>query len=126
MTRSATTPSQPPAAPQSTSATFDGIPSREPCLNWATSIAAEYAATSSAERRAACALGPSALSMVNPNAAKATMLYVFRNSTWNKSVEGDVRSYTSLLVAAQNNAAASASALAIHHALALPDSEESP
>ena len=123
--RSATTPSQPPAAPQSTSTTFQEIPSREPCLNWTTSIAAEYAATSSAERSAACALGPSALSAVNPTAAKATMLYVLRSSTWNKSAEGDVRSYTSLLVAAQNSAAASASALAIQNTLALSDTKES-
>lgn len=126
MSRPATTPSQPPAAPHSTSTTFHAIPSRVPCRNWPTSIAAEYAATSSTERSKPCALGPSALSAVNPTAAKAAMLYVLRSSTWNRSAEGDVRSYTSLLVAAQNNAAASASALAIHQTLALSGPEESP
>ena len=54
------------------------------------------------------------------------MLYVLRSSAWNSSAEGDVRSYTSVLVAAQNSAAASASAVATHTSLALPDSEESP
>ena len=34
--RPATTPSQPPAAPQSTSTTFQEIPSREPCATCTT------------------------------------------------------------------------------------------
>jgi hypothetical protein len=40
-------------------------------------------------------------------------------------VAGDVRSYTSLLVAAQNSAAATTTATAIHDLLALPDPRES-
>ena len=121
----ATTPSQPPAAPHRTSATFHATPSCEPRTAWTTSIAAEYAATTSAARSAARALGPSALSAVNPTSAKAAMLYVLRSTMWNVSAGGDVRSYMSLLVAAQNSAAATTTATAIHDHLALPDPRES-
>ena len=108
--RFATTPSQPPAAPQRTSTTFHAMPSFEPLIAWTISIAPEYTATYSAPAAGVSALAPSALRALNPTSAKAVMLYAFRSSTWNESSGGDVRSYTSLLVAAQNSAAASASA----------------
>jgi hypothetical protein len=44
---------------------------------------------------------------------------------WNESMGGDVRSYTSLLVAAQNSAAATATAAAIQNRLAPSDRESS-
>jgi hypothetical protein len=112
MIRSAMTPSAPPAAPHKTSAAFHNTPSWEACQAWATSIAAEYAATSSAARSSGRALGPSALSALNPTSAKAAMLYALRNSTCQDNVGGDVASYTSSLVAAQNSAAAISSATA--------------
>lgn len=108
--RPAITPSQPPTAPQNTSTTFHGIPSCEPRAAWASSIAAEYAATSTAPRSGARVAGPSALSAINPTSAKAAMLYALRNTTWKLNVGGEVRSYTSLLIAAQNSAAATSSA----------------
>ena len=117
----ATTPSQPPAAPHRTSTTFHAMPSCEPRAAWTTSIAAEYAATASAARNAALVLGRSALSTVNPSSAKAAMLYALRSRTWNESTGGDVRSYTSLLVAAQNSTAATTTATAIRNHLASPD-----
>ncbi len=120
----ATTPSQPPAAPQRTSTTFHATPSSEPRAACTASIAAEYAATTSAARSDAFVLGPSALSAVNPTTAKAAMLYALRSRTWNDSTAGDVRSYTSLLVAAQNSAAATVTARAIHQRLAPPDLRE--
>lgn len=123
--RSATTPSQPPAAPHRTSVTFHAMPSCEPWTAWTISIAAEYAPTSTAPRSAARAVGPSALSAVNPTSAKAAMLYAFRSSTWNESPGGDVASYTSLLVAAQNSTAATASASAIRSHLASDPGEPS-
>lgn len=111
--RAATTPSQPPAAPQRTSKTFHATPSCEPRTPWTISIAAEYAATMSAPRSGACALGPSALSEVNPTSAKAAMLYALRSSTCQESAGGEVRSYTSLLIAAQNSTAATTAAAAL-------------
>jgi hypothetical protein len=62
---------------------------------------------------------------VNPTSAKAAMLYVLRSTMWNESMGGDVRSYTSLLVAAQNSAAATATAAAIQNRLAPSDRESS-
>ncbi len=121
----ATTPSQPPAAPHKTSMVFHTAPSCDPRAAWTTSIAAEYTATTSAARSAARVLGPSALSAVNPTSAKAAMLYVLRSTMWNESTGGDVRSYTSLLVAAQNSAAATATATAIQNRLAPSDRESS-
>ena len=121
----ATTPSQPPAAPHRTSTAFHNAPSCDPRASWTTSIAAEYAATTSAARSAALVLGPNALSAVNPTSAKATMLYVLRSTTWNERSGGDVTSYTSLLVAAQNSAAAAATATQIQTHLA-PSDRESP
>ena len=121
----ATTPSHPPAAPHRTSKALHTTPSCDPRAAWTTSIAAEYAATASAPRNAARTLGPSALSAVNPTSAKATMLYVLRSTMWNDSLGGDVASYTSLLVAAQNSAAATTTATAIHNHLAPPDRESS-
>lgn len=123
MMRQATTPSQPPAAPQSTSIRFHAIPSRDPWSAWATSMAAEYDATSAAPRDSARVLGPSALSALNPTSAKAAMLYAFRSTTWNDSHAGDVASYTSLLIASQNSAAAMVSANAPHTLRARLDSE---
>lgn len=110
--RAAAAPNTPPSAPQATSAAFQSAPSWEPCNAWATSMAPEYAATSSAARSAGRALGPSALSALNPTSAKAAMLYALRNSTCQDSVGGEVASYTSLLVAAQNSAAAISSVTA--------------
>ena len=104
---------------------FHTAPSPDPRAAWTTSIAAEYAATASAARSAARVLGPSALSAVNPTSAKATMLYVLRSTTWNESPAGDVTSYTALLVAAQNSAAATATATAIQNHLAPSDRESS-
>ena len=121
----ATTPSQPPAAPHRVSTAFHTAPSCDPRAAWTTSIAAEYAATASAARSAARVLGPNALSAVNPTTAKATMLYVLRSTMWNENSPGDVRSYTSLLVAAQNSAAAIAPATAIQTRLAPTDLESS-
>ena len=123
--RAATTPSQPPAAPQRTSATFHATPSFEPRTPWTISIAAEYAATSSAPRSAARALGPSALSEVNPTSAKAAMLYAFRSTTCQESASGEVSSYISLLVATQNSTAATTAAAALQNHL-VPASGESP
>lgn len=123
--RFATTPSQPPAAPQRTSTTFHAMPSCEPLIAWTISIAAEYAATSSAPRPGVSALAPSALRAVNPTSAKAAMLYAFRSSTWNENAGGDVRSYTSLSVAAQNSAAASPTATTPQILRALRESGES-
>ncbi len=120
----ATTPSHPPAAPHRTSKTLHAADS-DPCAIWTTSIAAEYAATRSAPRNAARVLGPSALSAVNPTSAKATMLYVLRSTMWNESRDGDVTSYTSLLVAAQNSAAATVTATTIQNHLAPSDRESS-
>lgn len=114
MKRAPTTPSEPPSAPHSTSIAFHTIPSRVPWSAWPTSIAAEYAATSSAPRSEALALGPSALSALNPTSAKAAMLYAFRSTTWNDRNGGDVRSYTSLLTAAQNSVAATTPVTAVH------------
>lgn len=122
--RPATTPSHPPAAPQRTSTTFHAMPSWDPRTNWTTSIAAEYAATSSAPRSVALAVDPNALSAVNPTSAKATMLYALRSSTCHASAGGDVMSYTSLLVAAQNSTAATITADAIHAHLAPLDAGE--
>jgi len=122
--RPATTPSQPPAAPQRTSATFHARPSCVPRTAWTISIVPEYAATESAPRSAGAALAPSALSAVNPTSAKAAMLYTFRNSTWNESAGGEVMSYTSLLIAAQNSAAATTSATGIQTRLAELDPGE--
>ncbi len=113
MIRAAITPSTPPAAPHRTSTAFHNTPSWDECQAWATSIAAEYAATSSAARASGRALGPSALSALNPTSAKAAILYALRNSTCQDSVGGDVASYTSSLVAAQNRAAAISSAAAL-------------
>lgn len=110
--RAAATPSMPPSAPHATSAAFQSMPSWEPCQAWAASMAPEYAATSSAARSSGRALGPSALSALNPTSAKAAMLYALRNSTCQDSVGGEVASYTSSLVAAQNSAAATSSATA--------------
>lgn len=121
----ATTPSQPPAAPHRTSKVLHASPSCDPRAAWTTSIAAEYAATATAPRNTARALGPSALSAVNPTSAKATMLYVLRSTMWNERPGGDVTSYTSLLVAAQNSAAATATATAIQNHLAPSDGESS-
>ena len=104
---------------------FHTTPSCDPRTAWTTSIAAEYAATASAARSAGRVLGPSALSAVNPTTAKATMLYVLRSTMWNESADGDVRSYTSLLVAAQNRAAATATDTAIQPRLAPTDLESS-
>ena len=123
--RPATTPSHPPAAPQRTSATFHAMPSFDPRPAWTSSIAAEYPATSSAPRSGAFAIGPSALSAVNPTSAKAAMLYDLRNSTCHESQLGDVTSYTTLLIAAQNSTAAITSAAAIQNLLAPLDSGES-
>lgn len=123
--RSPTAPSQPPAAPQSTSNAFHASPSCEPRTACVTSIAAEYAPTSSAARSGPRTLGPSALSAVNPTSAKAAMLYALRRSTWNESAEGDVVSYTALLVAAQNMTAATATATAIRDHLPLDPGEPS-
>ena len=122
--RPASTPSQPPTAPQTTSTAFHAIPSSDPRTAWTISIAAEYAATSSAPRSGARALGASALSAVNPTSAKAAMLYALRSSTCSENRAGDVRSYTSLLVAAQNSAAATISAAEIHSHLALLGPED--
>src|SRR5947209_20053142 len=119
----ATTPSHRPAAPHRTSTAFHTTPSCDPRAAWTASIAAEYAATSSAPRSAARVLGPSALSAVNATSAKAAMLYVLRSKMWNDSCGGDVTSYTSLLVAAQNSAAATTTA--IHTHLDPPDRESS-
>jgi hypothetical protein len=121
----ATTPSQPPAAPHRTSIAFQTTPSCDPRAAWTTSIAAEYTATASAALSPGRVLGPSALSAVNPTSAKAAMLYVLRSTMWNESMGGDVRSYTSLLVAAQNSAAATATAAAIQNRLAPSDRESS-
>ncbi len=123
--RPATTPSHPPAAPQRTSATFHAMPSCDPRTAWTISIAAEYAATSTALRSEAFAVGPSALSAVNPTSAKAAMLYDLRSSTCHENQPGDVISYTALLVAAQNSEAAITTAAAIQNLLALPGSGES-
>ena len=49
---------------------------------------------------------PGALSALNPAAAKAAILYAFRNGTWNASPSGEVISYTSLLTAIHNRSAA--------------------
>ena len=122
--RPATTPSQPPAAPQITSMVFQTNPSPDPRTPCTISIAAEYAATSAAARSAARPLGASALSAVNPTTAKAAMLYALRNTTWNESACGDVTSYTSLLVAAQNSTAATMSASQIRGHLASVDPGE--
>jgi len=122
--RPATTPSQPPAAPQRTSTTFHAMPSGDPRTAWTISIAKEYAATSTVPRSAARALGPSALSAVNPTSAKAAMLYALRSTTCQDSHPGEVKSYTALLVAAQNSVAASTSATALHTVLALSDPGE--
>ena len=124
--RPATTPSHPPAAPQRTSATFHAMPSADPRSHWTISIAAEYAATSTAARSGAFAVGPNALSAVNPTTAKAAMLYDLRSSTCHESQPGDVTSYTTLLVAAQNSTAAITTAAAIQNLLAPPDSGDSP
>ena len=118
-------PSHPPAAPHRTSKALHKTPSCDPRAACTTSIAAEYAATASAPRSAALVLGPSALSAVNPTSAKATMLYVLRSRMWNVSWGGDVTSYTSLLVAAQNSTAATATATAIRNLLAPSDLESS-
>ena len=123
--RPATTPSHPPAAPQRTSATFHAMPSCDPRPAWTISIAAEYAATSSAPRSGAFAVGPSALSAVNPTSAKAAMLYALRTTTCHENQLGDVASYTALSVAAQNSTAATATAAAIQNLLAPLDSGES-
>lgn len=123
--RPSITPSQPPAAPHATSAAFQTSPSFEPRTAWTISIAPEYAATSSAARSGPRVLEPSALSAVNPTNAKAAILYAFRKSTWKESTDGEVISYTSLLVAVQNRAAAASDAVAIQTLLALPDPGES-
>ena len=123
--RPATTPSQPPAAPQITSIVFHASPSWDPRTACTISIAPEYAATSTAPRSTARALGASALSAVNPTSAKAAMLYALRSSTWNDSACGDVTSYTSLLVAAQNSAAATISASEIRRHLSADPGERS-
>ena len=120
------TPSQPPAAPQTTSTTFQTGPSCEPRTAWTISIAPEYAATSNAARSGPRVLEPSALSAVNPTSAKAAMLYALRKSTWNVSAVGEVISYSSLLVAAQNITAATTDAAAIHPLLASVDPGETP
>ncbi len=117
--RGAPTPSRPPSAPHATSAAFQARLSPAPCQAWAISIAPEYAATSSAARSTGRALGPSALSALNPTSAKAAMLYALRNSTCQDSVGGEVASYTSSLVAAQNSAAATSSAAAFQPQLDL-------
>lgn len=109
--RTATAPSMPPSAPHTTSTAFQSAPSWA-CQDWTTSMAPEYAATSSAARSTGRALGPSALSALNPTSAKAAMLYALRNSTCQDSVGGEVASYTSSLVAAQNSAAATSGAAA--------------
>lgn len=108
--RPALAPSAPPTTPHAVSNTFHPRPSFEPSHAWATSIVAEYAPTSSAPRSAGFALGPNALSAMNPTSAKAAMLYAFRSRTWNDSAAGDVSSYTTSLVAIQNSAAATSSA----------------
>ena len=123
--RPSITPSQPPAAPNATSAAFQTSPSFEPRTAWTISIAPEYAATSSAARSGPRVLEPSALSAVNPTSAKAAILYAFRKSTWNESSDGEVISYSSLLVATQNRTAATTDAVAIQTLLALPDPGES-
>lgn len=108
-----TTPSAPPRAPQTTSIAFQASPSRDPLARCAISIAAEYAATISAPRNSARALDPSDVSAMNPTSAKAAMLYAFRNTTCQESAEGEVASYTALLVATQNSAAATTSVAAL-------------
>jgi hypothetical protein len=123
--RPSITPSQPPAAPQATSTAFQTSPSFEPRMAWTISIAPEYAATSSAARSGPRVLEPSALSAVNPTSAKAAILYDFRKSTWNENASGEVISYNSLLVAAQNITAATSDAATIQTLLALPDPGES-
>jgi len=123
--RPSITPSQPPAAPHATSAAFQTSPSFEPRTAWTISIAPEYAATSSAARSGPRVLEPSALSAVNPTNAKAAILYAFRKSTWNESSDGEVISYSSLLVATQNRTAATTDAVAIQTLLALLDPGES-
>jgi len=123
--RPAFAPSAPPTTPHSVSNTFQASPSFEPSQAWATSIAAEYAPTSSAPRSTGRALGPSALSAMNPTSAKAAMLYAFRSSTWNESSPGDVISYTTSLVAIQNSAAATSNAPTFQRHFFPFDSEES-
>ncbi len=112
--RPAFAPSAPPTTPHAVSNTFHAGPSLEPSHAWATSMAAEYAPTSSAPRSTGLALGPSALSAMNPTSAKAAMLYAFRSRTWNDSIAGDVISYTTSLVAIQNRVAATSSAPTFH------------
>ncbi|MEA2718769.1 MAG: hypothetical protein QOJ39_633 [Candidatus Eremiobacteraeota bacterium] len=124
--RPATTPSHPPAAPHRTSAAFHAMPSCDPRTAWAISIAAEYAATASAARGPALAVGPSALSQMNPTSAKAAMLYNLRTTTCHENALGDVASYTALSVAAQNSTAATATAATIQNFLAPLDSGELP
>ena len=106
----AATPTIPPSAPHPTSKAFHSGPSCEPRTDWTISIAPEYAATSSAPRNTGRALGASALSAVNATSAKAAMLYALRSSTCHDNAAGDVTSYTTSLVAAQNSAAAVISA----------------
>ena len=115
--RVAATPKTPPSAPQAVSSVFQTSPSCPPSSAWTTSIAAEYDPTSSAARPYARALGPSALSALNPTSAKAAMLYALRSSTCHESDAGDVMSYTALLVAAQNRTAAMSSATALQNQL---------
>ena len=123
--RPSITPSQPPVAPHATSTAFQTSPSFDERIAWTISIAPEYAATSSAARRGPLVLEPSALSAVNPTSAKAAILYAFLNSTWKESTDGEVISYSSLLVATQNRTAATTDAIAIQTLLALPDPGES-
>src|ERR1700722_18229926 len=118
-------PSAPPTTPHSVSVTFHPSPSLEPSQAWVTSIAAEYSPTRIAARATAFAVGPSALSAMNPTSAKAAMLYAFRSTMWNDSSAGDVASYTRSLVAAQNSTAATSSAPALQSHLFQLDSRES-
>lgn len=120
------TPSAPPATPHNVSIVFQTSPSLEPSSHWTTSIAAEYAPTRIAPRSTARALGPSALSAVNPTSAKAAMLYAFRSTTWNVSARGDVISYTTSLVAAQNSTAAMTTAETLQNHFTQPESREAP
>lgn len=95
----ATTPSDSPAAPLGTSVSFPA-----PLV---------------------CAVGPSALSTVNPIGPKAAMAYAFHGTAWNENQAGDVAAYAALLVAVQNGYAADTAASAIRNHLAPLDSGES-
>ena len=107
-------PSQPPAAPQSTSTAFQASPSWEPWMRCPSSMHAEYAATMLTSRNRAFVAGPSALSVKNPTSAKAAMLYALRNNTCQESAGGEVSSYTTSLIAMQNSAAATTTVAVLH------------